>query len=446
MKIADIKTELRPGRQVKTVAAVKNGLLAFVDQGLISGSNFILSAVLARKLTESDYGIYALGFSIFILASFAHQALVLEPLSVFGPSQTFCGTRQYLGVMLRGHLLLSFVAMGLSATLAVVTWTLGAKAVAMALLGVFLCAPCVLLFWLTRRCFYMRFSPGSAAIGAFVYSALMFAGIGLLAVFNRLSPFTAFGAMAGAALITGFKQLRELKPALRYLPWRPILVQHWNYGKWALVTCLLTWLPANVYYSFLGWFSNVSAAASLKAIQNLTAPMSQAQTALTLLFLPYAAHKLHEHGVGATARDSLRISVLFVSAALVYWGLILCFPSETTHLLYGNKYQEVVPWIPWMAASSCINAAAQGAAIALRSMGRSRTVFQIACFPAGVTLLLGPAAAWRFGVQGAITVQLLSSSAAFFAGLWLLRRRVADSNPNSEDTASIDNTLANAQL
>ena len=57
-----------------------------LDQGLISGSNFVIGVLLARWLLPAQYGAYALAFSVFLLVSFLHQALLTEPQRVFGPS------------------------------------------------------------------------------------------------------------------------------------------------------------------------------------------------------------------------------------------------------------------------------------------------------------------------------------------------------------------------
>src|SRR5579863_1711916 len=65
--------------------ASKSGF-AVADQGFISGSNFVLSILLARWMGADQYGAYALAFSIFILLSLLYLSMVLEPMAVFGAS------------------------------------------------------------------------------------------------------------------------------------------------------------------------------------------------------------------------------------------------------------------------------------------------------------------------------------------------------------------------
>src|ERR1051326_2735051 len=79
------------------------GALALLDQGLISGANFIVGILLARNLAPHGYGAYALAFQVFLFLSVGYSAMVLEPLSVFGSSVYRDTNREYLGVLLRVH-------------------------------------------------------------------------------------------------------------------------------------------------------------------------------------------------------------------------------------------------------------------------------------------------------------------------------------------------------
>src|SRR5216683_4409827 len=79
---------------------IREGVAAVVDQGLMSGSNFLLSILLARWLAPEQYGAYALAFSLFFFVSAVHQALLLEPMSVFCTSEYATRQHAYIGAML----------------------------------------------------------------------------------------------------------------------------------------------------------------------------------------------------------------------------------------------------------------------------------------------------------------------------------------------------------
>jgi hypothetical protein len=72
-------------RQKLVPWAMKGGL-AILDQGIFTGSNFVISILLARWLSPEQYGSYAVAFAIFLFILTFHQALLLEPMLVFGSS------------------------------------------------------------------------------------------------------------------------------------------------------------------------------------------------------------------------------------------------------------------------------------------------------------------------------------------------------------------------
>jgi hypothetical protein len=123
------------------------GGLAVLDQALISGSNFMISILLARWLTADQYGAYAVTFGIYIMLSLVYQSLVLEPMGVFGGSVFRSNLRGYLKSLLSIHVALSFTI----CLAFVVAWFVahrlgGGGVMTSALAGVAIACPCLTLF------------------------------------------------------------------------------------------------------------------------------------------------------------------------------------------------------------------------------------------------------------------------------------------------------------
>src|SRR5437879_4269530 len=129
-------------------AWVGKASLAVVDQGVMTGSNFIVGILLARWLAPDQYGAYAIAYAFFLLLSLVFQALILEPMSVFGPSTYRERLAEYLGMLLRAYLALALL---LFLALAIGSWVEGkvlhAAALSAALLGMAAATPCILLLW-----------------------------------------------------------------------------------------------------------------------------------------------------------------------------------------------------------------------------------------------------------------------------------------------------------
>src|SRR5258708_34587175 len=168
----------RGGISSKALRWMKNGGLAILDNGLISGSNFLLGILLARWLAPDEYGAYALAFSIFILVGFLYQALLLEPLSVFAGSVFRGNLRGYLKKTLWIHWAISLptgLAIGGGAVLATV---LGHSPVLpVALAGMAIATPFLCMHAMARPSFYLKPSPGPARFGAAFYCAIVIVGV-----------------------------------------------------------------------------------------------------------------------------------------------------------------------------------------------------------------------------------------------------------------------------
>src|SRR5277367_4335429 len=278
----------------KLLPLASKGGFAIADQGLISGSNFAISVLLARWLGADQYGAYAVAFGIFVLLSLVYQALVLEPMAVFGGSSYQNCLRGYLSTLLRIHLVISLSLCGVLGISAFVLHGLGQQGgLAGAMAGVTIASPCVLVFWLARRMFYLELSPAEAAAGSLLYCALIMSALFIAYHRGLLSPFSAFLLIALGAFVTSIVLWIRLRSQLKSEKPGPALSEtwrrHWGYGRWALASSIAGWIPAYIYYPLISSFHGMAASGQLKALMNLTLPLEQTKAALSMLFLPYAA-------------------------------------------------------------------------------------------------------------------------------------------------------------
>jgi len=251
-----------------------------VDQGLISGSNFALGILLARWLGAVEYGEYALAFAIFVLLSLVYQSLLLEPMSVFGPSAYRQKLRGYTGTLIWIHVAIAFATFVLLGGAALVFGHFPRFGdLPSALLGASIAAPCVLLFWLARRVYYLKLASSKAAVGAVLYSVLLFGILALLHSLHIMSPMLAFVIMAVAALVTSSYLLLRFKPVFTWKNADPTLQQvmreNWHYGQWALASAIFMWVPWNIFYTLVASFSGIAHSGELRALLNFALPLAQ---------------------------------------------------------------------------------------------------------------------------------------------------------------------------
>jgi len=413
----------------KLVQWTSKGGLAIADQGLISGSNFLLSILLARWLGAEQYGAYAVAFGIFVLLSLVYQSLVLEPMAVFGGSSYRNSLRSYLKILFRIHFVISLSLIVIFGAIALVIEIFGKQPVlAAAFAGVTIASPCVLVLFLARRTFYLEFSPAESTLGSLVYCALML--VGLFVAYHRgiLSTFSAFvliGLAAGFASGLLWFRLRTQLPEGEPGPtlgetWR----RHWGYGRWALATCVVGWIPAYIYYPILSSFTSMAASGQLKALMNLTLPFEQTKAALSMLFLPYAARSVAQRGKAGAWAVTGQMTLLAFAGAIVYWALVLPFRASIFHLMYSGKYMEVMNLLPLVAFGQVFWSAAYGPAIALRGMEAPDLVFKAFTVAMIASLVVGIPATWFWGLQGAIWGSNLADVTSLIMVFVVTRRKL----------------------
>jgi len=408
---------------------VAKGGLAILDQGLISGSNFAISIALARWLAPGQYGAFSLAFSVFLLLSYVYQSLLSEPQGVFSGSAYSQCLRGYLKALLGIQAMVTIFGIVLLGGSAAVVYFMGkADGLPGALAGVAIASPCILFFWLLRRAYYMNLAPARAAVGALIYCSLVAGGLLLAYKETLVSPFSAYLMMAIGALGAGFYLLSQVNKALP-----PDAVKaptagqawhkHWEYGRWALAVSVVTWIPYYMYYPLVSAFNGMAQAGQLRALMNLSLPMEQSYTALSILFLPYAARVCREKGIGASGPLVRRITLLFVVGAVAYWAVLIPFKGFVFHVLYGGRYTEVAHFIPYVALGTTMWAAAFGPAILLRAIESPDSIFYARVVASVLSLVVGvPATRW-FGLWGVVGSIIVANFAAFLISMYILYRK-----------------------
>jgi len=396
---------------------VSKGSLALLDQGLISGSNFAIGILLARWLVPQQFGAYALAFSIFLFLYGFHDALLLEPMSVLGPTTYAKCLPAYLGKLIKLHFVLALSFSGLvAAGIAVLHYFTSDPALPSALWGVALVTPLILFFWLCRRATYLRLAPAMAVGGASAYFVVAMGLLFLIKTLGHLSTFTAFFIQSLAATVAACLLLASLRPQLdsRSGPTTSEVVrEHWRYGRWVVGTQFVYWLSGSAYYLISAAFLRMQDVAALRALQNFTSPFAQFITAVSLLLLPWSSARFAEEGPVLFRRRIRQITLLFVAVASGYYAALWLFGEKLIRIFYAGRYTEYAHLLPLLAAPVLVLAVAQGNSIAVQAMQSPSNVLFAYSIAGATTVALGVPLTRHWGLPGA-AVGILISYLAYF--------------------------------
>lgn len=389
-------------------------VLSLVDQGLASAAGFGVNLLLARWMSAEVYGGFAVAFAGFLFVAGFYNVLLLEPMSVMGPSRYAENLTAYFRAQIAVHAVLVGALSGLSILAGLVLWKVTpASPLIGAVLGAGLSLPFLLLTWLFRRMCYVMQRPGQAVLGSAFYLGFVGAGLIVLAKLAWLNSFSAFALMGCGSLLSGGLLLWRLEllglkssagPRLR---WLPTLKENWSYGKWLIGSALLNPAVSQGQLFIIVAFLGLGGAGVLRAMQLPSLMMTQALTATGLLFLPVLSG---EYGRGATER--LRHKATLLSLALA--GMALCFAVFLTlfnrqleHAFFAGKYAADAWLMPVLALVPVMSAISIGYSMALRATQKPKFDLLANIIAAPIALL---SAVWfirRWGLAGAASSMVL---------------------------------------
>ncbi|MCI0707128.1 MAG: hypothetical protein L0Y80_06580 [Ignavibacteriae bacterium] len=388
------------------------GGFAIVEQALFAGTNFIVNILLARLLSQEDYGAFAIAFSIYLLVGYFHLALLTEPMLVFGAGKYAKKNNTYLALLIYCHVVLTVVLGVLLATGAFAATGLIDVSLQQALFGLGLSIPMIMLLWLVRKVFYVRFQPSSAALGGFLYMALLLIATFLIQKAGLLNTFTAYLIMGGSALIVSLIFLATLKPqwtTVAHPMFFEVVGDHWRYGRWALGTAVLVWIPTNIYYLVLPTLGGLEASGALRAIMNLLLPVLHVYSTISFLLIPQFVKLIEKGGKQSLTRRVQSVLIVFVGGGVLFWIFLGLFNTEILDVLYKGQYLSYAGTITMIGFLAVLAAIAAVMGAGLRAMQQAKYVFLSYTVSTIITLTVGMWLCFAYGIQGAIAALIVSS-------------------------------------
>jgi O-antigen/teichoic acid export membrane protein len=379
---------------------------SILDQGLVSGAHFGLSVLLARWVSPAEYGVFAITFSLFLLLSVFHVALIIEPMNVLGAVRPAEALGRYLGSLVHAHVLLT-IPLSVVVTVAAVVLRSRNATLAGSLAGLAAALPFLLLQWLLRQACYLRTRPDLAARGSLVYLSTLAVCLGLLA--HRptvVSPLmAAFPSLALASLVASVVLWRPLGMTLsrEAFPTREVLASHWSYGRWIVGAGLAHNAGNALYLPLVAAILGLASSGTLKALQNLGLPLQQLLTALSLLALPWVSRQAAARGEAHSRRARVRLVLVFVCVAMGYGAVLVGFGGTLLRLLYGpGSYSALGANVFLVALAGVAAAAAQALGLALRALGRPQPILWSKLAVAVFVLAGGTVLVEKSGLYGAL--------------------------------------------
>ena len=377
---------------------------AMVDQGVVSGVNFLTMVLLARMLGVQQFGEFSIAWLILLFFKSLQAALVVAPMMSIGPKQRDEEQALYYGSVIVQQIAIALttfllIVLGLWAS-ELLTLDLGLGALGLALASA---AATDQLQDFIRRYLYTHQRAFAAFLNDFIcYGAriLLLAGMlvyakdsanGAIALW-LIALASAVAAVIGAFLIGPLRFERGF--------FISVCGHHWTFSKWIFGSAIFRWMSGHLIVLMSGGILGAYAVGAIRSTTNVLAPVQVFLLALNNIAPVKAARLFHEGGPTPLLRylGKLTGAGFVMTAAMVIVGSI--FAEEIVGLLYGDEYVPFAYLIHWWAVIYLIGFLEFPLETGLKAIEHTRplffTVLAEAAFAAATSYLL----ASYFGLPG----------------------------------------------
>lgn len=392
----------------------RKGMVALVDQGVVSATNFLTGVIIGRACTKEEFGLYMLGFSIVLFVVNMQTSLISLPHTVYIPRLKGSAIAQYNGNTLIHQLALSGLTVTASAIAGLVlSIGVGPQGLAPVMWALVVVVWFIMLREYARRVCFANLRMKTALILDSVVAVNQIGGLLMLSHLGMLSARQAYwviGTACGIAALVWVISRRKMF-SFRLIQTIHDLKRNWSFGKWIFAGNIIWLMSGQLYQWLLMGFHGTAAAGVFSACWGAVAVVNPLLVGIENLLAPKIA-RAYTQGIGELRQGVRKTTFFLVGAMALYCLVMSIFGGQFVALLYGSKYAGNHTIVSVLAMSIVASAIASAAAYGLWAMERPDVNFKVNLIALSVTLTLGLWLAKSFGPLGVASGLLTGITAA----------------------------------
>lgn len=313
---------------------------ALLEQGLISGSNFLLYIYAARILPKEEWGALSFALASLLLLQGFQRAFVTLPMITSGELQGSGVTSLFFWRQLQGWVtgltLLVICVFILLSSFAFAGWVTDSAILTAALV--------VPLYYLefARRVVIITLSMRRLLMMAIAYSVSLLL---LVLIAYELGIATQLKSLVAAMIVASVVSCLASRVAL--LPtrgqhqsgnWTPSSILH--FGRWAAASSLAYSGYNFAVQAILATIAGPGALGAFAAARNFTQPIGTLIQAMDSVDKPRAGHAHAKSGMSGLLRVIRQSWLWLLVLSLPYLIAVSFFSPQLLELIYGEKYAD----------------------------------------------------------------------------------------------------------
>jgi O-antigen/teichoic acid export membrane protein len=394
-----------------------------VDQGVVSSGNFLLNVLLARTLSEEDYGKFALFLGAIFILRVIDYSLISYPLSV---RLSVASDEERAGLLGNTALLAVALSLVLVVVMALGITLLGANNI---LLPACLCYLCWQAQETSRRCLLAEFRYREAVAGdglACLGPPLL---IGVLLRIDSVTLSSALCVMSATFAIGALVHASKLRFAWPdFTETRLLARENFSVGKWSLVNYQLVLVRAQLFPWVLAGAAGTAATASFQAGANIAAMMAPIVLGIGNAIPQVAAHAHRTGGVIGASRAAYGYVLFGLAPVLVICAAAVLIPELLLRTVYGpsSPYLAAAMGLQLLAVAGVLEYIAEMISKTLLGVLAGRLASLVNVVALGAAAVLAFALIGRLGVFGACLGLLIANLVRAIGAVIAIAWRIAD--------------------
>lgn len=389
--------------------------LSLIEQGLLSGANFLALLTFARAFETVDFGTFSFAWLTLQFVLNIHRSAVVVPFVIHTAQPGRLEAEAPAWRQL--NLITTALAAAILAVIGAALPPFGAPDwISLAfLLGAGFVVPSF-FYEFKRRWLIQSDCYGAAVIAAAIYCVVQLAGI--VAAILTESLWAAVAAFTLSNLVAALAcalATPKMAPCAKPPAFRPFLRNLAHFISWSVMSNLAYNGYGHIPPLILGAMAGPVPVAVFTAIRNFTQPLSTLATAIDNFDKPRAARALAAQGIPGLKRSLTNTAAAMAAFTLPYLALLVLFGDTIVPWVYGKTYGDPTVALAWFAAAHVAIVLAYPLETALFLLRRPDLLFlgRMIAAAIGIALCVVLVPSWGlYGALAGITGGILASSLA----------------------------------
>lgn len=393
------------------------GLIAALDQGLLSLVNFGVQVLLIKTVTKSEFGFYSLSMSIIMYLMSFQNAVVNTPITVSIAGLTNENKKNYISSIFTGQfLILALIGIiGIIIFIADLVFIDSYSFLMVASIGIGSFG--ILNREFLRAYYFAEEVPLKVLKLDIIYTLVYLSLILILFYFKLLNVFYVIILMGVSSALDSLIINRDNKFIWDFAQIKLSFLKNWFISKWALIGITVTHIQGFAYLYVIGGLLGSAAMAEVSASRLLLMPLGLIINGWGNVIRPYGS-KLREQGkLKQFFNNLVKVSLIYPLLVLILVAVIFLLKDHIIYLFLDKSYETVFDYLMFWAFSSMIGFSRANASYGLQVIKKFKSLALTNTITMIITLVGSFVLTDLFEIKGALIANLLGE-VVFTIILW----------------------------